>query len=270
MGKMLFGTEEKVECIQPVRLKGGQQEALCLAYKTTKTFFIAGLRLRDDGYVLGVVGQGSYYPFPEGGELAQLQASALLPSPLPGYSIPWYEYAFGYSLWLVAGLVLVLERWSSARKKRRVKEDAEAPLSAGPPTLKTEFDHFLADTLRPLLGANERIEQQAYGFPEPWRHNGELVPGKKAAYCALTNERLFFIQARTGAFGPLKENQGIDQVPRAQVSRVINDDGLLHFVLADGTVMVLWVRRAERKFSNQLRFIRDVPKLLATPRDPRP
>ena len=45
--------------------------------------------------------------------------------------------------------------------------------------------------MRPLLAANEQISQQGYGYSEPISVNGELGPGKKAVYVALTNQRLF-------------------------------------------------------------------------------
>lgn len=262
MGTFIYGNDESLECIQGVKLEGANDEPLCVGYKTTTTFFGAGVWFKDDGYVLKVSGKGgTYYPMPSGAELKSFQEQGLLPDPLPGYSVPLYKYGVGYSLWMLLAVVAAFMAWNSARKKKRMREDLEAPLSVGPPEVATEHDQFIAETLRPMLAVNEQIDQQAYGFTEPVRVNGDLTPGAKAAYCALTNQRLFFIHARVGAFGPLKENGGVEELPRSRLAAVVSDDGLMHFQLDDGSAKLLWVRRGERKFSNQLRFIRDLPKL---------
>ncbi len=103
MGRLLFGTEENVDCIADVALKGAQDEALCVAHKHSKTFFGAGVYLSDDGYVLGVKGKDAYYPMPTGAELSELQAEGLLPAELPPYEIGLWDYAWGYSLWIILG-----------------------------------------------------------------------------------------------------------------------------------------------------------------------
>ncbi len=36
MGKLMFGKDETIACIQPITLKGAEGEGLCLAYKTSK------------------------------------------------------------------------------------------------------------------------------------------------------------------------------------------------------------------------------------------
>jgi hypothetical protein len=102
MGKLLFGKDEKIACIVDVTLKGADDEALCIAYKTTTQFFGAGIYLKDDGYVLGIKGKAqSYYPLPAAEELKSFQEAGRLPTPLPPYNIGAFDYAFGYSLWLI-------------------------------------------------------------------------------------------------------------------------------------------------------------------------
>jgi len=258
MGKLIFGKDESIECIATVGVKGAENEGLCLAYKTTTMFVGAGVYMKDDGYVLAV-SKNYFYPMPEGAELKELQAEGLMPDPLPEYSVPLWKYGVGYSLWLLIGIIVAFTWWTSARKKKRLREDLEAPLSMGPPALETERDRMVNEAVRPALKANEQIEQQAFGFPEPMTMNGDLVPGDKAAYGVLTNQRVLFVHLQKNK--PGADVLEIDEVPRASLAGVVSDDGLMHFYSNDGSVRLLWVRRKESGFSNQVRFIRDVPKL---------
>lgn len=264
MGTLILGSEDHIECITPVAVKGAEGEALCLAYKTSTLFIGAGVYMRDEGYVLGI-SNNWYYPMPEAAQLKSFQAQGLIPDPLPSYSVPLWRYGIGYSLWLLIAVMVAFALWSSARKKKRLREDAEAPVSAGPPALETEYDRHVADTVRPLLKANEQIEQQAFGFPEPMLMNGDLVPGEKAAHGVLTNQRLLFVHVNKK---PLAEVLGVDEYPRARIVTAVSDDGLMHLQLDDGSVLLLWVRRKEKGFSNQVRFIRDLPKLFPPGAEP--
>src|SRR5215216_7151509 len=93
---MSFGNRERVTCIAPVVYRRADGEPLCVAYKTTTVNFVAPVFLRDDGYVLGRPKLAGYYPMPRGTELASLQASGDLPSPLPSYRLSLGDYASGY------------------------------------------------------------------------------------------------------------------------------------------------------------------------------
>lgn len=264
MGKLIFGRDDSIECITPIAVKGVEGEDLCLAYKTSTLFIGAGVYLRDEGYVLGL-SNSWYYPMPEAAQLKSMQAQGLIPDPLPGYSVPLWKYGIGYSLWILIAVMVAFGMWSSARKKRRLREDAEAPVSVGPPALATELDRHVDDTVRPLLKANEQIEQQAFGFPEPMLMNGDLVPGDKAAHGVLTNQRLLFVHVDKK---PKAEVLAVDEYPRARITAAVSDDGLMHVQLDDGTVLLLWVRRGEKGLSNQVRFIRDLPKLFPRVAEP--
>ncbi len=98
-----FGTQEEVTCIQDVSLKGPNDESLCLGYKVSTKFFIAGVYVKDDEYVLGIKGESSYLPIPEGADLADFRAEGLLPAVFPAYRIPTLDYVVGYSLWIILG-----------------------------------------------------------------------------------------------------------------------------------------------------------------------
>lgn len=103
--KGLFGKSSSIKEIQELEVQGPEGQDLYLAYRTTSQFFIAGLYLKDEGYVLGIRGKyGSYYPLKQE-QIKQMQKVGQLPKLMPEYNIPWQEYAFGYSGWLIIPLL---------------------------------------------------------------------------------------------------------------------------------------------------------------------
>jgi hypothetical protein len=119
MGMMIFGIEEDISCIQDVPLRGPDGEELCLAYKTTIKYIIAGVYLRDDGHVLKIQGSDAYYPVPTGSELPALQQAGLLPQPLPSYSIPTMKYVDGYFLWIALAFAVAVVSIGQLRSRPR-------------------------------------------------------------------------------------------------------------------------------------------------------
>jgi hypothetical protein len=268
MGKLLFGTEETVNCIRHVEVKGANNESLCLGYKTTKTFFGAGVRFTDDGYVLGVEAGSKITSYIKltSPEIERLQSASLLPRPLPAYSVPWYEYAFGYSLWIVLLLTVILHRVAAMAKARRVQargaEAAATPVSYGPPIIETKADRFIQDQVAPLLEAGETVQQQAYTRDRAPDGSAISAAETTARFVALTDRRLFLIDARVGAFGILLENRRTEVLARSRITSLAVDDRVIHLTVDDGTVRTLWVDPT-RKLSNQHRFLLDVPRILA-------
>lgn len=253
---LMFGVDETLECIQDVSLKGGSGEPLCLAWKTSKYFFGAGVYLKDDGYVLKVPGGTSYYPLPDPGELKAFQAQGLMPDPLPHYSLPIWEYLFGYSLWLVIAFVVGVTQVKRYAERRRYRRDEQLPVSLGPPTIATDGDRFIAQTVSPLLRPGEQVQHQAWGP----RNRGDPV----GACCVLTNLRLFFVQTTAGLTGPKLESQGVEEFERTAVVDLHESDYLMAFVLEDQSIRTLLVPQSEKQFSNQKAFTRDVRRLLRT------
>lgn len=257
MGKMLFGSDETITCIEKVPLKGAEEESLCLAHMYTKVFFVAGLYVEDNGYVLQIDGSQSYYPLPEGEELVGFQESGMLPKVFPAYSIPFVEYAFGYSLWIILLFVGAFTLWKSRRESVQLESDAAVPISHGPPALNTEADRFIYNQVKPRLAAREVIEHQAYAT------DGEPNTFSKAFFVVLTNRRLFFIKTRVGAFRLLLENNelvsfSLDQI--AVVNRTMSETSI---VFQDGSARTIFVAPS-KKLSNQEAFRRDVPRILQT------
>ena len=128
--KVRFGTQEYLQKIQDVDVKGPNGEALYLGYKYSHHSFIAPYYTTDDGYILGVVGQQSYYPL-DAALVERLQAQKLLPSPLPPYSLSALDYLIGYLLWfIVAGVVVsILFAWHKQRQQKQAVPFAAAGLA---------------------------------------------------------------------------------------------------------------------------------------------
>ena len=104
-----FGTVEHTTRLQDVTLTTQDGEALYLGYKTSTLYFILGVYVSDDGYVLGVRSKpGHIGDMPPPDVLADLQKKGLLPDPLPPYRLGLVDYLKGFSLWLVIGPVIGL------------------------------------------------------------------------------------------------------------------------------------------------------------------
>jgi len=85
-----------------------------LGYKVSKIFILAGVWVSDDGYVLLPEGESGRYVTLNPELKSALQKDGLLPDPLPKYSLSFWDYLFGYSLWiLIAGTVL----WDRAKER---------------------------------------------------------------------------------------------------------------------------------------------------------
>lgn len=106
--KLKFGEQDKLVSIQEVELTGSEGEALNLGYRITTRFFIGGIYLIDQGYVLPTRDSenGDYYSLTED-RIAEMQQEGSLPTPLPVYTISWQDYLLGYSLWIIVGIVLL-------------------------------------------------------------------------------------------------------------------------------------------------------------------
>jgi len=122
--RMMFGKDETIHFIEDVKATGPNNEALYLGYMSAIQFFVAGVYVEDEGYVLGVKGDSKkFFHMPTGDQLKSLQQRGLLPDPLPPYSLNAFDYLFGYSLWIV---LLVVGIWTAIdlQRKRKRREAA--------------------------------------------------------------------------------------------------------------------------------------------------
>ena len=107
-GAMIFGDQEKLHFIEKVKLKGAKGEDLYIGYRTKGKYFIAGVYFKDYGYILGDRHnlKGEYYKLSKE-KIRAYQQRKLLPTPLPEYDIPIFDYVFGYSLWLILAMFII-------------------------------------------------------------------------------------------------------------------------------------------------------------------
>jgi hypothetical protein len=226
------------------------------------------VRFTDDGYVLAVDTGTTIRRYFELNppEIERLQAASLLPRPLPIYQVPWYEYAWGYSLWILLPLAVISHRVSTILKARRMQERAAeaaaTPISYGPPIIETKADRFIQQQVAPLLEAGERVQHQAYTHDRAPDGSAISAMQTTARFVALTNRRLFLIVARIGAFGLRLENLGTEVLDHSRITGLAVDDRVIHLTIDDGSVRTLWVEQTT-KLSNQYRFLLDVPRILA-------
>ncbi len=107
-----FGSREEIAKIQDI-----EGTSYKLSNKYTLHFFIAGIYLSDDGYVLQDKNAfNTYYPLSEE-EIKKLQGTGKLPTPLPSYSISIWAYLIGYSLWIIIAFAV---GWPSLRHLTRM------------------------------------------------------------------------------------------------------------------------------------------------------
>ena len=124
-GAMMFGDDDHIHAIRDIELKSPDNQTMQLAHRVTLHFFVAGIYASDKGYVLIEKGKTDQYFELTPDLLKTYQADGTLPIPLPAYSIPVWDYLFGYSLWIIiAGVVLyyiIKDKFFSK------KEPVEAP-----------------------------------------------------------------------------------------------------------------------------------------------
>lgn len=97
-----FGTVEHISQLEDVGLTTPGGDALYLGHKTSTLYFIGGIYVRDDGYVLGLRANPKHYvDMPPPDLLANFQKQGQLPDPLPAYHLGIADYLAGYSLWIV-------------------------------------------------------------------------------------------------------------------------------------------------------------------------
>lgn len=260
MGKLMFGWDDTISCIEPVGVKGANDEPLCLAYRTSKLFVGAGVYLKDEGYVLGdPAKKDTYYPWPDEPQLAQWQSAGLIPQPLPAYSIPLAQYAFAYSLWIIVACMVAWALVKSALTKRRQQRDALIAVSFGPPTVVTQGDRFISETVKAMLKPHEQLQHQAFALRD-------VQERSHIYFAALTSQRLILITSKRKFRGLVFENQGVEEIPRADIADVKESSYELTFTLTTGGQFQLVVPASEKDFSNQKAFVRDLPRLLSVTR----
>lgn len=120
---LFFGDQdyfEDIESVQPI--KDGR-DTYKFGYRVSIKWFLAGVYVKDEGYVLS--NANTYIPL-NAEMIAELQAMGELPNELPAYSLPADYYLKGYSLWIIiAGFVIF--GLIKSRKKKPAEENTAEP-----------------------------------------------------------------------------------------------------------------------------------------------
>ena len=105
--KLFFGTQDKINYLQDISVKGPQGEALFLGFLTSTHNFMLPYSMSDGGHVLGIKGvSDKFYKLPKE-RIEQLQRAGVLPNPLPVYQRSKGDYLVGYLLWPVLLIIAV-------------------------------------------------------------------------------------------------------------------------------------------------------------------
>lgn len=106
--KLFFGTQDKINYLQDISVKGPQGEALFLGFLTSTHNFMLPYSMSDGGHVLGIKGvSDKFYKLPKE-RIEQLQRAGALPNPLPPYRHTVFDYLFAYILWWCIPATLAL------------------------------------------------------------------------------------------------------------------------------------------------------------------
>lgn len=117
--------------------------------------------------------------------------------------------------------------------------------------IETSADRFVQDQLQPLLRPSEQLECAAYLTTQTG--SGFVSAARARAYwAAFSNQRLFLIEARLGAFRPLQENRGVRDCERGELTVAFWGINVV-FRFPDGSELQLLHRKA--KLSSEQQFL---------------
>ena len=181
---------------------------------------------------------------------------------MPSYTISKGDYLYGYLLWEILAVMLLFALAKSWRARRyRAVLNTQEPIGTSSPIIETEGDRFIADQLALLLRSRERVSHQAFARSNVVE-NALISLGGKVHFVALTDERLILIETRAALFGVRLENHGVESIDRAAVAGVqLGANGVLRILLKEGEPRILAIDPKQRRFSNQVAFLRDLPRL---------
>lgn len=114
---VFFGESDELYVIEngPSITEG--RETFHLGHRVYKKWFIFGINVVDEGYVLISANNANRYVPLNAGLINDFQEDGSLPKELPSYSIPLMDYLTGYSLWIVLLVLAVLGLKSILSKK---------------------------------------------------------------------------------------------------------------------------------------------------------
>lgn len=126
--KVSFGSESKLIDLAPTNYYS-EGEQLWIKGRITTHYFIGGIYVRNEGYVLSPkANKDSYFPFPKAGELAALQKVGAMPAVIPEFKIPPMDLVNGFLIWIALSLSSAYY-FIKSRVERRIKLVSNDPNS---------------------------------------------------------------------------------------------------------------------------------------------
>lgn len=127
----------------------------------------------------------------------------------------------------------------------------------------TKFDQFIHDELKPRLQADETITTTGFLFTKSLGLVALAGPlalaGSGYFFAALTPRRLFLIKTRMGFFSPKMANEGVIEIPYADIKSIERGGALnqktITISLKDGAALKYRLNTIARYTSGQKEFI---------------
>jgi hypothetical protein len=127
----------------------------------------------------------------------------------------------------------------------------------------TKFDQFIHSELKPRLQADEAITTTGFLFNKSLGLAALVGPlalaGSGYFFAALTPRRLFFIKTSMGLFSLKMANQGVVEIPYADISSIERGGTLnqksITISLKDGAILKYRLNTIARYTSGQKEFI---------------
>lgn len=111
-------------------------------------------------------------------------------------------------------------------------------------------DRYIRDQLEPLLAYGEKLEHTGYFTTQTG--DSMLTAAKAKGYLVgLTDQRLFTIETRIGAFRPLLENRGVESIALIDIDSVSIKGAVLSIALKSGSRLAFTHKKGERHFAGQ-------------------
>ena len=119
-----IGTDETLHAYAKTGLTN-QNKPISLCYKASTYNFIAPVYTTDEK-VLCREADKKYWPMPTGEKLKKYQAAGLMPNPIPDYTRSFWDYVFGYLLWIILAGIALFTIVSSMFKKKSDDGDEQS------------------------------------------------------------------------------------------------------------------------------------------------
>ncbi|MDR1889776.1 MAG: hypothetical protein LBQ81_10420 [Zoogloeaceae bacterium] len=96
-----IGTDERIDFIATTGLQTEDGKPMSLGHMVSTEYFFVPYSIKGELVLTARGEDNTYYPLPEGEELAKFQQDGDLPDPLPQPELSIFDQLFGHLLWMV-------------------------------------------------------------------------------------------------------------------------------------------------------------------------